>query len=62
MRKKVVAKTLRDLVTKMGKNEGKVRTDYYSFFDMEKALIPLYDISPDYQRNQWVAVRKQTIS
>lgn len=58
MRKKVVAKTLRDLMDKIGKNEGKCRNDYRRFLDMEQDLLPLYDVKPDYNRNQFVAIRK----
>lgn len=58
MRKKVVAPTAKDLVLKIAKNEGKSRNDFSSFLEMQRQMLPLYDVKPDANRNQYVAIRK----
>jgi hypothetical protein len=57
MRKKVVAKTIYDLVPKLAKNEGMEPVNAYSLKRTE--LFELYDIKPDYERDQYVAIRKE---
>lgn len=58
MRKKVVAPTAKDLVLKIAANEGKTRNDFSSALDMQRAVLPLYDVKIDADRNQYVATRK----
>lgn len=58
MRKKVVGKTFHELVNKLAKNEGNAQFRYGRDFDKSWDYIKLYDIKPDYDRNQFVALRK----
>ena len=59
MRKRIVAPTPKDLVLQIAKNEGVDRNDFRTYLQLQSALLPLYDVSTDVERNQFVAVRKK---